>query len=141
MPFVSKLTPDQWADARRLRASGELYRTIARRFGLNPSAISKRARKEGWQPPIAGQSSLPVRTANDALARAADARRRLVLRLLAVIDLRIRMLELRMERRLMGPGTDPAALSPTDDGDTIASLIDSINQVAALDRTASPTGG
>jgi len=141
MLFISKLTPEQWAEARRLRASGELYRGIARRFGLTAAAISKRARKEGWPPPVGGRS--PARRANTG--RAADVRRRLALSLLGVIDLRISMLERRMERRLQAQtngqdaGTATLSLSKgADEGDTIAALIDSINQVMALSETAPP---
>ena len=44
MKFVSKLSPEQWAEARCLRAGGATFPQIAARFGLSASTIRARAR-------------------------------------------------------------------------------------------------
>ena len=42
MARPSKLSPEQWAEVDRRLAAGEGVRDLAREFGINPSAISRR---------------------------------------------------------------------------------------------------
>ena len=98
MRFVSKLSPDEWAEARRLRADGETFAAIARRFGLGSGAVSHRARKEAWSPP-AGVTSRRAQLRRPSPATA-DIRRELARRLFSVIAVRIRMMELHMHKQL-----------------------------------------
>ena len=51
MSFTSKLSPEQWAEARRMRADGASYARIGRHFGLTPASILKCAQREGWSAP------------------------------------------------------------------------------------------
>ena len=146
MQFVSKLTPEQWAEARRLRGNGEKYPAIAKRFGVAAATIGIRARKEGWSSPAGGPSAVAAREANARAASPATAgiRERLALRLYSVIEFRIRMMELRMQKQLDAyeKSEDGAELPPVtkDERDTFAALIESINQVTEMasepDRTA-----
>ncbi|MBX9589426.1 MAG: hypothetical protein K2X43_08975, partial [Hyphomonadaceae bacterium] len=52
-PFVSKLSPEEWAEARRLRAQGVSFADLAQRFGIHADSMGKRARREGWPTPDA----------------------------------------------------------------------------------------
>ncbi len=58
MPFVSKLSPEQWAEARRLRAAGQSYAAIASSFGIAATTVRERARKEAWPSPRGDASHL-----------------------------------------------------------------------------------
>ena len=51
------LTPEQWAQARRLRDGGATFAAIAREIGAHESTIAGRARLEGWPRPA---GSLPA---------------------------------------------------------------------------------
>ena len=99
MQLSAKPSPEQWAEAKRLRTGGASFERIGVQVGIAASVISRRARKEGWP------SSAPTRPAPTAPRRArggraspatALIRSRLALRLYAVIECKIRMMELRM---------------------------------------------
>jgi hypothetical protein len=106
MPFATKLTPEQWAEARRLREGGATLVAVAERFGVTPGTISQRGRKEGWTSPVATRArttaALPVRKAKVlALSpAAAGIRRRLILRVYNIMDLKLELMELRMHQRV-----------------------------------------
>lgn len=59
----SKLTPDQWADVDRRLAAGEGPSALAREFGVNPSAMTRRK---------IAQNPQAVRNAAEKLAEAQD---------------------------------------------------------------------
>jgi hypothetical protein len=106
MLFATKLTPEQWAEARRLREGGATLAAVAGRFGVGPGAIGARARKEGWASPPATRARAtavrPVRKSK-ALAlspAAAGVRRRLILRVYNIMDLKLELMELRMHQRV-----------------------------------------
>jgi len=142
--FVSKLSPDEWAEACRLRDGGQSFAAIAGRFGMNPATIARRARKEGWAEP-AGR---PASAARGAKARrpspaTADIRAALALRLFSVIAVRIRIMELQMHKQLeayqnSAAGTEPP-VTASDQRDTLAALIESINQVTEMASEPAPT--
>jgi transposase-like protein len=134
--FVSKLSPEQWAEVRRLRAEGATYAALASRFGVASSVIGTRARREAWgsrgtagPPPAASK----VRPASPATAAT---RRHLALRLFRIIEIQISMLELRMmsdleahKKALADGGPGPPA---KDHRETFAALIESINHVTEM---------
>lgn len=137
MLFAPKYTPEQWAEARRLRAEGLSYATIAERVGIKPETIASRARKEGWS----GSESTVVAALAKGKARGASPatapiRRALALRLYTFIEFEIRMKELRMKKQL-----DDYAQSPNDreppavtkeERESFAALIQQINLVTEM---------
>jgi hypothetical protein len=146
----SKPTPEQWADAKRLRSGGTSYERIAAQIGIAASAICRRARKEGWP------TSAPTRPAPQAPRRAKAAhqqerraspaaaliRGRLALRLYAVIECKIKMMELRMikeleaHERANAEGAAPPSIN--DEREIFAALIDSINRVTEIASEPAP---
>jgi hypothetical protein len=154
MQFVSKLSPEQWAEARCLRAGGATFPQIAARFGLSASTIRARAHREGWStaaPAVAAPRRSPGRSrAAVASPGTAGIRSRLALRLYNVIECRIRLMEMRMQKQLQAQlradGRDPdsifdATLPPPptkDERDSFAALIESINQVTEMASDPAP---
>ena len=99
--FVSKLSAEQWADARRLRAEGANFTAIGKAFNVTRDAISKCAKREGWDVPAAtgapGARAKPAAPLpNDIL----QARRSLSRRILRILDLDLMIMEQRMQKRL-----------------------------------------
>ncbi len=41
-------TPEQWAEAREAYEAGESARSIGRRLGVDHSAVTRRAKRDGW---------------------------------------------------------------------------------------------
>lgn len=99
--FKSLRSPEQWAEARRLRGEGATFAAIAKHLGLTVSTVSQRARKEGWPSP-AGSLARAKRSsaASPPPASSADARRSLARRLFTVMDLNLELMELRMHKQL-----------------------------------------
>jgi hypothetical protein len=137
--FKSKLTPAQWAEARRARAEGASFAALAARYGLRAQTICKRARAEGWlrpRPADASPAPAPRGTVRAASASAALARRALARRLYNLIDIRVRLLEQHLQRRLTEDG-EGGGLMPLDgERELFAALIDNINQVTELESDA-----
>ena len=144
MAFVSKLSPEQWAEARCLRSGGTTYEAIGARFGVKADAIARRARRESWtQPARRAIGAAPRATAGSP--GTAGIRSRLALRLYKVIEVRIRMMELRMNKQLQAHERDPDGPVPAptkDERESFAALIESINQVTEMASEPAPaTGG
>lgn len=135
MRFKSKLTPGQWAEARRAHAEGTSFATLAAHYGLSPTTIRQHARAHGWTRP---GPPVPPRPARATTASAALARQNLAQRLYRLIDIRIRLLEQHLQRRLKADGEEPlAGLMPLDgERELFAALIDNINQVTELESDA-----
>ena len=55
----SRLTPEQWAEARRLRAAGATFAAIGKEFGVSASTIVNRARSEVWPSPAGATRGKP----------------------------------------------------------------------------------
>jgi uncharacterized protein YjcR len=51
MSFVSKLSAEQWAEARALYEAGTTAKAIAQQFGVDRSSIRRHAQREGWRRP------------------------------------------------------------------------------------------
>jgi hypothetical protein len=135
--FVSKLRPEQWAEARRLRAGGESYAAIAQRFGIGRETVARRARKGGWAEPADSPASAASRErARRASPATADIRAGLALRLFSVIAVEIRMMELSMQKQLQAYEKNDAGGEPPvttkDQRDAFAALIERINQVTEM---------
>jgi hypothetical protein len=150
MQFVSKLSPEQWAEVRRLRAGGATFPKLAARFGLSARTIGARARREGWSTAAPAAAAPGRRRAAPASPGTAGIRSRLALRLYNVIECRIRLMEMRMQKQLQahmqvdGSGPDSstgASLPPPptkEERDSFAALIESINQVTEMASDPAP---
>jgi len=141
MQFVSKLSPEQWAEARRMRAGGASFDAIATRFEVGVKTVRNRAHKEGW---AARPTAEPARRGRPLRASPSTAaiRCRLAERLYRVVECRIRMMELRMIRQLQVQESDPDAAVPSDLGkeerESVAALIDSINRITDMASEPGP---
>jgi hypothetical protein len=135
-PFRSKLSPEQWAEARRQRAEGATYDALAARFGVRPAAIGNRARKEGWASRTASETKPAKAKARAPSPATAQARRDLAPRLYRIVDIKIQILELRMTTHLQAhekardAGEPPPPLN--DEREAFAALIEQINQVTEI---------
>jgi hypothetical protein len=134
MRFASKLSPDQWAEARRLRAEGSTYSDIASRLGVTVATIKNRAGKEGWPTPrVEGNPAAPVRKPSPTTV---ETRQRLAQRLYKITEVSMKKLELSMHKQLQALEQDPdAVVSPAaarEERDALAALIDSINQITEM---------
>jgi hypothetical protein len=143
MQILSKPSPDLWAEARRLRADGATYARIAARLGMSVHTLGQRARREGWSSSATTPSTAMRRgKVGSASPGTAGIRSRLAQRLYKVIEFRIRMMEMRMEKQLQICEQDPdAAVAPAhtkDERDSFAALIDSINQVTEMASEPAP---
>jgi hypothetical protein len=143
MPYSSKLSPEQWAEARRMRAGGASFADIGSQFGLLGPSIGRRARREGWPSPAGEAPRRPSRTRTGIGSPAtAGVRARLAQRLYRVIEFRIRMMEMRMEKQLQACEQDPGGPMPPahakDERDSFAALIHSINQVTEMASEPAP---
>jgi hypothetical protein len=135
--FTSKLSREQWAEARRMRADGATCAYIGRHFGLAASTIGARAQREGW-PSRTGRSATSGRPQNaPASPGTTGIRSHLAQRLYRVIDYRIRLMEMRMQKQLEAHDRDPGGPMPPaqtakDERDSFAALIESIKQVTEM---------
>ena len=138
MSFTSKYSPEQWAEARRMRAEGLSFKAIAKSLGFKSSAtVSTRARKEGWWgSENTGVADLAKGKPRAASPATASIRRVLALRLYSFLELRIRMMELRMKKQLDAYEQSPGGTEPPpvtkDERDSFAALVESINQVTEM---------
>ena len=137
----SLLSPEQWAEARRLRAEGATFAAIGKELGISASTIVNRARSEGWPPPIGTTRRAKSRPKPAPLAAdTAEARRCLMHRLYALMDYNLEMMELRMQKQLKEArkqarskdGTLPAGVD--EEGmRQLANTIKTIEQAKELD--------
>jgi hypothetical protein len=138
MRFVTKYTPEQWAEARRLRADGLTFVDIAQRLGFATSnTLSAHFRKMGW---IGARGKTVAGAVKSKGSKPSPAtvsiRRKLSVRLYTYVELQITMMELRMKKRLDAYANAPAGteLPPftKSDVDEFAALIQHINQVTEM---------
>jgi transposase-like protein len=146
---ASHLTPESWAEARRLRAEGASLAAIAKRLGIARSTLGYRAHKEDWPSPArapAPDAPSPRRLPRlPASAATSVVRRSLVRRLYRVMDTKLKLMELRMHKQLQDTQQDKETdIPPTDDDREmrqLGALIKTIDQVTELEADASPAGG
>jgi hypothetical protein len=146
MTFKSSLlTPEQWAEVRRLRAEGATLVALGKQFGISADSISHRARREGWPSPLGS----PTSRGNSQAATPADTtqiRRELVQRVYRVTNLNLELMELRMQKQLKDARKKNADL-PTIDTEKemrqIAGVMKTLEQTTELDpdRHARTDGG
>ena len=138
MRFVTKYSPEQWAEARRLRADGLTFVDIAQRLGFATSnTLSAQFRKKGW---IGARGKTVAGAAKSKGSKPSPAtvsiRRTLAVRLYTYVELQITMMELRMKKRLDAYANAPAGteLPPftKSDVDEFAALIQQIHQVTEM---------
>jgi hypothetical protein len=136
--FISKLSPEQWAEVRRLRAKGASFADLGRRFGVTASCISQCARKQGWASAdsVAGAARPAGARARVPSPATANIRNRLALRLYRIIEIQISTLELRMTKDLeaqqqaLDAGEPPPPIE--DRRESFAALIEQINHVTEM---------
>jgi hypothetical protein len=139
MPCLSKLSPEEWAEARRMRGEGATYVQVAARFKVTASTIGGRARREAW--PRGVSASL---ASKDPIGSSvtADIRSRLAQRLYGLIECNIKLMELRMQKQLEIHQADPGGPMPPastrDERESFAALIDSINKVTEMASEPAP---
>jgi hypothetical protein len=144
--FTSRLLPEQWAHARRLRAEGAAWVAIARDLGVSANTIAKRGRKEGWPTPAGVARPIPgppakrrPKSGAPLPAAVADLRRSLTQRMYRLMDTKLELMELRMQKQLQsaanaagGDGSVPAA-DDDQDMQRLAAIIKTAEQVTELD--------
>jgi hypothetical protein len=117
MAFVSKLSKEQWAEARRLRAEGASFAAIADGFGVTRDAVARHAKLHGWGTPLADAGKQPP--APTKAARVHDefkqVRRNLSHRIIKILDLDLKIMELRMLKRLGAAETGEAPEGMSDE--------------------------
>jgi hypothetical protein len=140
MPFASQYTLEQWAEARRLHAEGLTFPAIAERLGFaRAKTIAARASREGWlhdrSDGVAGRAK-PKPKPRAASPSTVDTRRRLAQRLYAIVEVRIRKMELSMQKQLQaleqGAEDITTPLVTKDECESFAALIEQINQVTEM---------
>jgi hypothetical protein len=136
MTFAARYTPEQWAEARRLRAEGLSYAAIAQSMGFKTaSSISARARKEGWPGSESTLAALAKGKPRGPSPATAPVRRALALRLYALIELEIQRMELRMKKNLedaRSPNCGEPLVPTRDERESFAALVERINQVTEM---------
>jgi hypothetical protein len=114
--FVSKLSTEQWAEARRLYGRGATFTAIATQFDITRGAVAKRARREGWAALLNGPAgeagSTGTAPAQDDFRQARQTLRRRIFR---ILDLDLKIMELRMQKRLSDAETGAAPEGMSDD--------------------------
>jgi hypothetical protein len=142
----SLLTPEQWAEARRLRAEGATFAALGKHFGISGKTINHRAREEAWPSPPGSSAAANRKTKASPGADTAAMRRVLARRVYRVMKLNLELMELRMQKQLKDAKSNEAAI-PTGDAEKdirqLASLMKTIEQTTELDpdRTRAADGG
>jgi hypothetical protein len=146
MTFKSVVTPEQWAEVRRLRAEGATLVALGKQFGISADSISHRARREGW-PSALGS---PATSRGKAKAAAADdttqMRRMLARRVYSVMNLNLALMELRMHKQLKDArkkNADIPAIDAEKEMRQLATFMKTLEQTTELDpdRHAHADGG
>jgi len=141
-----RLTPEQWAEVRRLRDDPDLTnKDIAGRMGVSSCAIEQYARRRGWPVRRPGPKGVPVAHRPTFEALTLEARRNLIQRLYRAMDMKLKLMECRLEKQLEklatdAPGADVPSADHERDARTFGTMIKNIDQVkemqAELDRVA-----
>jgi hypothetical protein len=148
MKFKSLLTPEQWAEVRRLRAEGASFDALGKQFGVAHSTIAHRARQEGWSSPRGSPSSRAPAKSN-AVAAPDDTtqmRRMLARRVYSVMNLNLALMELRMQKQLKDAkkkDADIPAIDAEKEMRNLAGVMKTLEQTTELDpdRHAHADGG
>jgi IS30 family transposase len=145
--FSSPLTPEQWAEARRLRAEGAPFAALAKQFGIAHSTISQRARREDWPSPSGSPSPRATGKSRDAAPDdTTQMRRMLARRVYSVMNLNLALMELRMQKQLKDAkkkDADIPAIDAEKEMRNLAGVMKTLEQTTELDpdRHAHADGG
>jgi hypothetical protein len=144
--FNSLLTPEQWAEVRRLRAEGATYAALGKQFGINADSICKRARREGWLSAPGSPTTGSARSKAAAPDDTTHMRRAIAQRVYRVMNLNLELMELRMQKQLKDArkkNADIPAIDAEKEMRQLASAIKTIEQTTELDpdRHAHADGG
>jgi hypothetical protein len=137
MTFVSKYSPEQWAEARRLRAEGLTFTAIAEQLGFTTSnTVSAHFRKKGWKDADSTVASVVRRRGPKPSPATILIRRTLAVRLYTYVEFKIMMMELRMKKRLeiyakSSRKGEPPPFTKAD-SDELSAVIQHINQVTEM---------
>jgi hypothetical protein len=139
------LTPEQWAQARRLRDGGATFAAIAREIGAHESTIAGRARLEGWPRPAGSLPAAPRGTgATHRTESIADIRRSVVTRYYRVMDLNLELMELHMKKQVKDAkkrGANPASIDPDKNMRPVTAVTKSLSQAKELDADLDRAAG
>jgi hypothetical protein len=151
VPFVSKLSSEQWAEARHQRMQGTPFKTLAERFGVSQKALRTRSSRHGWPSPKAavhaGSAPTPASYGSRLPQSTNHVRRVLARRLFRILDIELTLMELRMKKSLDevdASGKASAAESSTPiaadavDVPRLDSIIKTINSVTELEADTDP---
>jgi hypothetical protein len=147
MKFKSLLTPEQWVEARRLRAEGASFDALGKQFGVAHSTIAHRARKEGWSSPSGSPSTrAPAKSKAAAPDDTTQMRRMLARRVYSVMNLNLALMELRMQKQLKDAkkkDADIPAIDAEKEMRNLAGVMKTLEQTTELDpdRHAHADGG
>jgi hypothetical protein len=131
------LTPELWAQARRLREQGATFAAIAQQIGAARTTIVYRAGKEGW----AMAAGVPARAARIAGAAPSaqstiEMRRDLARRFYRVMGLNLELMELHMTKKVREAKKRGGAVADIDTEQQMrpmAVALKGIDQVKELD--------
>jgi len=128
------LTPEQWAEVRRLRDELDLSANeIAARMGVHPRTIERRAAREGRTLRPSDPNNAQRPSGFEAFTVAA--RRRLIQRLYKAMDTKLNLMERRMKTQLANLGKEGSDLSSADherDARAFGTIIKNIDQVKEM---------
>jgi hypothetical protein len=146
VPFVSKLSSEQWAEARRLRMQGTPFKTLAQRFGVSQKALRTRSSRHGWPSPEASVHAGSAPTSASYGSRLPPStnhvRRMLARRLFRILDIELTLMELRMKKSLdeadasgkaSAAGSSKPVAAGAVDVPRLESIIKTINSVTELE--------
>jgi len=136
MMFKSLLTPEQWAEARRLRIEGATFVALGKQFGVTASAINRRARQEGWSSPGGSRSQARAKSDATPTADTTEMRRTLARRVYRVMNLNLELMELRMQKQLKDAkkkDADIPAIDAEKEMRHLAGVMKTLEQTTELD--------
>jgi hypothetical protein len=149
--FVSKLSAEQWAEARRMRMQGTPFKTLAQRFGISQKALRTLSSRHGWPSPQAtvhaGSALNPVSYGSRLPQSTNHVRRLLARRLFRILDIELTLMELRMKKSLdeadaSGKASAAGSSKPVGVGAVdvprLESIIKTINSVTELEADTDP---
>ena len=139
------LTPEQWAQARRLRDGGATFAAIAREIGAHESTIASRARLQGWPRPAGSLPAAPRGAgASHRTESIADIRRSVITRYYRVMNLNLELMELHMKKQVKDakkPGADLASFDPDKHMRPVTAVAKSLSQAKELDSDLDRAAG
>lgn len=139
------LTPEQWAQARRLREEGATFAAIAIEIGAHESTIAGRARLEGWPRPAGSPPAAPRGTGAARRPESiADIRRSVLTRYYRVMNLNLELMELHMKKQVKDAkkrGADLSSIDPDKHMRPMTAVAKSLSQAKEMDSDLDRAAG